>query len=199
MYQRFTRKVLVAAILGWLGSLIGVRAQALDPTFQPTELRTTPTSTSGQGVNALVVQADGKVLVAGGFDFVNGPLTGKLQRLNPDGSTDPTFNVGGSGANGAIVAVVQQLDGKYILGGSFTTYNGQVRPMVVRLNNDGSLDTSFSFGSSASSRQITSLALQPDGKILVGSAPSFPGFPQRGHRAAAAQRNSRPQLRHRYR
>ena len=47
---------------------------------------------------ALAVQPDGKVLVAGGFDFVNGALTGKLQRLNPDGTTDATFNAGGTGA-----------------------------------------------------------------------------------------------------
>jgi uncharacterized delta-60 repeat protein len=181
MRQRFTRKILGAAILlSGLGSLGSVQAQVLDPSFQPTEIRTPLTGSSQQSVNALAVQPDGKVLVAGGFDFVNGPLTGKLQRLNSDGSTDPTFNVDGTGANGFISVVLRQPDGKYVVGGGFTTFNGQPRPMVVRLNADGSLDTGFTFGSAASSRQISSMALQPDGKILVGSGLSFSGTPQTG-------------------
>ncbi|MDF7812486.1 T9SS type A sorting domain-containing protein [Hymenobacter sp. YC55] len=131
-------------------------------------------------VNSLAVQPDGKILVAGGFDFVNGTLTGKLQRLNPDGTTDATFNVGGTGANGFISNILLQPDGKILVGGGFTTFNGQPFPLVVRLNSDGSVDQSFTFGTAASIRQITSLALQPDGKILVGSGTTFNGGVQTG-------------------
>ncbi|WP_375436715.1 T9SS type A sorting domain-containing protein [uncultured Hymenobacter sp.] len=126
-------------------------------------------------VNSLAVQPDGKILVAGGFDFVNGALTGKIQRLNPDGTTDATFNVGGTGANGFISAIVLQPDGKILVGGGFTTFNGQPLPLVVRLNSDGSIDPSFTFGSSISIRQISGIALQPDGKILVGSGATLNG------------------------
>ncbi|GAA3938363.1 hypothetical protein GCM10022406_23090 [Hymenobacter algoricola] len=169
-----------AALLAGLSSPTLLQAQALDPTFQPTVLKTPLAPGIQLSVNALAVQPDGKVLAAGGFDFVNGNLTGKLQRFNVDGTTDATFNVGGTGANAFLSAVLLQPDGKILVGGGFTTFNGQPRSMVVRLNPDGSLDNSFTFGSSASVRQITRLALQSDGKILVASGPSLQRTPETG-------------------
>ncbi|MCB2406426.1 T9SS type A sorting domain-containing protein [Hymenobacter lucidus] len=180
MRPTLTFNLLAILLVSWLGSCIAVRAQSLDLTFKPTVLKT-PLAVGNQlAVNALAVQADGKVLVAGGFDFVNGNLTGKLLRLNPDGTPDATFNADGLGANGFVSAVLVQPDGRILVGGGFTTFNGQARSMVVRLLADGSLDTSFTFGSAASVRQISSLALQPDGKILVGSGPSLQNAPQTG-------------------
>ncbi|HLK98205.1 MAG TPA: delta-60 repeat domain-containing protein [Hymenobacter sp.] len=131
-------------------------------------------------VNALATQPDRKILVAGGFDFLNGALTGKIQRLNPDGTTDATFNAGGEGANGFLSAVLIQPAGKMLVGRGFTTFNGAPLPMVVRLNANGSLDPSLAFGTATSIRQIGSLALQPDGKILVGSGATLQGPPVGG-------------------
>ncbi|WP_345117593.1 T9SS type A sorting domain-containing protein [Hymenobacter algoricola] len=116
-----------------------------------------------------MVQPDGKVLVAGGFDFLNGTLSGKIQRLNPDGSTDVSFNAGGVGANGFVAALLLQPDGKILIGGGFTTYNNTPRLTVARLNADGTLDASFTPTGITARRQIGSMALQADGKILVGS------------------------------
>ena len=169
MRQFSTLRLLLAAMLCWLTTGALVRAQSLDPSFQPTVLKVPMASIIQSGVNVLAVQPDGKVLAAGGFDFVNNSLTGKIQRFETSGAPDATFNVGGTGANGFIAAVVVQPDGKILVGGGFTTFNGQARPLVVRLNANGSLDTGFTFATATSIRQIGSIALQPDGKILVGS------------------------------
>ena len=63
-------------------------------------------------------------------------------RLNTDGSTDATFGLG-AGLNGPVSSVVQQPDGKLLVGGSFTRLNNQPVPSVVRLLPTGALDTGF--------------------------------------------------------
>lgn len=173
MLLRSTFRLLLTALLCWLGARAAT-AQVLDPSFQATVLKT-PLQTGLQlSVNALAVQPDGKVLVAGGFDFVNGALTGKLQRLNPDGTIDATFNAGGTGANGFIAAIALQSDGKVLVAGGITVFNGQPRALLVRLNANGTLDPSFTFSSALGDyRQLTALAVQPDGKILVASGLGF--------------------------
>jgi len=165
MTNRFTA-ILIFIYCLWLASGSVGRAQALDPTFQPTTLKA-PFSASPQfAVGTLAVQPDGKVLAAGGFDFVNGVFTGKLQRFNPDGTPDATFNIG-AGANGFIAAVLLQPDGKILVAGGFIIFDGVVAPNLVRLNANGSLDNTFSSQGAGVPRQPMSLALQPDGKILV--------------------------------
>ncbi|GAA4031735.1 delta-60 repeat domain-containing protein [Hymenobacter glaciei] len=168
-----TRYFSLCAFLVWLAAA-PLRAQTLDPSFQPTVLKTPLQAGLQLSVNTLAVQPDGKVLVAGGIDFVNGALTGKLQRLNTDGTTDATFNPGGTGANGFIAAMLLQPDGKILVAGGFTTFNNLPRALLVRLNANGSLDPSFTFAPTPTDyRQLTALALQPDGKILVGSGLTF--------------------------
>ncbi len=62
-------------------------------------------------------------------------------------------------------ALVVQTDGKIVLGGAFSSLNGVTRNHIGRLNPDGSLDTTFNPGANG---DVDLLALQPDGKILVG-------------------------------
>jgi uncharacterized delta-60 repeat protein len=77
---------------------------------------------------------------------------------------DPTFNIG-SGANGIVEHVLMQPDGKVLICGNFTTFNGVDRPYCARLNSDGSVDTSFRAGASY---WVRHMALQTDGKIVIG-------------------------------
>jgi uncharacterized delta-60 repeat protein len=124
-------------------------------------------------VEALAVQLDGKIVVVGGFTTLGGGGTGtttrnRLGRLNADGSIDLGFD---PGANGSVVAVAGQPDGKIVVGGGFTTLGGggtgtTTRNHVGRLNVDGSLDTGFDPGTNGS--VANTLAVQPDGKILIG-------------------------------
>jgi uncharacterized delta-60 repeat protein len=100
------------------------------------------------------LQPDGKVLING------------RTRLNADGSLDGGFN-SGAGANGTILSVALQPNGKVLIGGSFTTFNGTNRVHIARLNANGSLDTTFNPGTGADG-VVRSIALQSDGKVLIG-------------------------------
>lgn len=120
------------------------------------------------GVYSLALQPDGKILVGGYFSSYNGQGAEKLIRLNTDGSVDADFNVG-TGFDQEIEEIVIQPDGKILVGGTFTTVNGQSRRRIARLLNTGALDNSFTVGTGFNDR-VFALALQEDGKILAGGA-----------------------------
>ncbi len=119
-------------------------------------------------VRVIVRQSDGKVLVAGDFYVFNGVYSPNIVRLNTDGSMDTTFS-SGFGVDGRIHCMALQADGRILIGGEFSTYDGIGRNRIARLNSDGSLDMGFNPGTGASAT-IHALALQPDGKALIGGA-----------------------------
>jgi hypothetical protein len=84
-------------------------------------------------VRTLSLQNDGKLVVGGEFLNYNGITSTYLCRLQTDGSKDVGFNLG-TGFNGKIHASVIQADGKIIVAGAFTTYNGISAGRLVRLN-----------------------------------------------------------------
>lgn len=125
----------------------------------------------------IAVQPDGKILIGGEFFSVNGTQRSTIARLNADGSLDTSFNPG-SGANNRVDSLVLQPDGKVLIGGRFTTFNGVTRNGIARLKNDGTLDTSFNPGSGADS-WVQAVALQPDGRVLIGGQfVTFNGVPR---------------------
>jgi uncharacterized delta-60 repeat protein len=127
------------------------------------------TGTGANGaVNALALQADGKILIAGDFTTYNGTSRNRVARLNSNGSLDTTFDPG-SGAGGVVNAVALQSDGKLLIVGDFTVFNGTSRGRIARLNSNGSLDITFDPGSGANA-VINAVAIQRDGKILIGGA-----------------------------
>jgi uncharacterized delta-60 repeat protein len=106
-------------------------------------------------VNAIAVQADGKVIISGAFDHVDSVFRKRLARLNTDGSLDSTFDPG-TGAGGLIPVPISAiaLQGTNILiGGSFNSFAGVPRGGIARLFPDGSIDQSFNAGSNAFSVQ----------------------------------------------
>jgi len=119
------------------------------------------------GVACLALQADGKILVGGGFAGAGG-TENNIARLNADGTEDSAFN---PGANGEVYSLAVQGDGKILVGGDFSTLGGQPRQSIGRLNADGTVDSGFNpgaGGNSPYSPYVYSLAVQADGKILVG-------------------------------
>lgn len=82
------------------------------------------------------------------------------------GDVDLSFDPG-AGANGSVSVVVLQPDGKVLIGGTFTAVNGLQRTNVARLNADGSVDPSFNPNGPLPYLAVSSLALQPDGKVLI--------------------------------
>jgi uncharacterized delta-60 repeat protein len=90
-------------------------------------------------------------------------------RLNSDGSLDTAFNTNiGTGPNSNVFGHAQQSDGKLIIVGSFTEWNGSTVGRIVRLNTDGTRDTAFltNIGAGASN-SISSVNLQSTGQIVV--------------------------------
>ncbi len=131
-----------------------------DPTFK---VGVTGYSTDSK-VETIAVQADGRILIGGGFTVVNGIKRNYIARLNTDGSLDTSFN---SNVNSLVYAIAPQTDGRILIGGQFTQISGVSRQYFARLNADGSLDTSFG-AVSAINGTVYAIREQPDGKILVG-------------------------------
>jgi uncharacterized delta-60 repeat protein len=126
--------------------------------------------TAGTGfdnaVLAIATQADGKILVGGSFNTYNSVTENSIIRLNADGSKDTSFNTG-TGFDSTVFAITTQSDGKILVGGNFTTYNGVTENRIIRLNTDGSKDTTFSIGTGFDNL-VRAIELQNDGKIVVG-------------------------------
>lgn len=125
---------------------------------------------SGATIDTIAVQTDDKVLIGGAFTSYNGNTRNYLIRLNADGTEDTAFYTNlGTGFNLDVRVIKVQADGKIIVGGAFTTLNGNTRDYLVRLNSDGTEDTAFytSLGTSFNQAVLT-VAYQPDTKILVG-------------------------------
>jgi uncharacterized delta-60 repeat protein len=130
------------------------------------------TFTVGSGfdntVETISIQSDGKILVGGGFTSYSGVSSNGIIRLNDDGSVDTTFNVG-TGFDNSVREIITQSDGKILVGGDFTDYNGVLVNRIVRLDDDGSVDTTFNIGAGFND-PVTTISIQPDNKILVGGA-----------------------------
>lgn len=128
------------------------------------------TFNSGTGPNAavwsMVIQTDGKIIIGGSFPSYNGIAVNRIARLNANGLLDTSFKTG-TGVNSYINIVALQTDGKILIGGAFTSFNGTPSNYIARLNTNGTLDTSFSTGTGLSSN-VSTIAIQPDGKILIG-------------------------------
>lgn len=118
-------------------------------------------------VYASAIQSDGKILVGGNFFAFKGVNAKFLTRLNPDGSIDTSFSLTGTGFSGAVFSIAIQNDGKILVGGYFTSFDGIPQGRIIRLNTDGSKDTSFNTGNGFNDH-VFSIKVQIDGKILVG-------------------------------
>ncbi|HNQ90928.1 MAG TPA: cadherin-like beta sandwich domain-containing protein [Verrucomicrobiota bacterium] len=124
-----------------------------------------PTFTLEQGVwggaRSFAVQPDGRIVVAGSIT-IKGQSCTYLGRVNTNDTLDATFH---PLLNSLVRCVAVQSDGKILLGGDFTSVNGQVRTNLTRLLPDGGLDAGFTAATSGGS--VMSIALQADGKILL--------------------------------
>ncbi len=94
-------------------------------------------------VFTLGVQSDGKIIAGGLFTSYDGITCGRICRLNSDGTYDSTFNSGGTGFNGFVKKLHVLSDDSIVVVGGFTSYNGNTWNRIIKLNSDGSHDTSF--------------------------------------------------------
>ncbi|PAT35265.1 IPTL-CTERM sorting domain-containing protein [Vandammella animalimorsus] len=125
------------------------------------------------GVTMLHRLASGKILVGGGFTYVEHKPYERLLRLNADGTLDTSFaNPRIQGGSEQVQAVQELPNGQILIGGNFTQVHGQAREHLALLNADGTLDNQFNApavdGVITYSRGISSFLLQDSGKLLVG-------------------------------
>jgi len=124
------------------------------------------TGFSGGSVDALFIDSGGKILCGGSFTSYQGTSANGIIRLNTDGSIDTGFTYG-TGFNAFTRFIKEQSNGQYIIAGGFTSYNGTSRRRIVRLNSDGTLDTSFT-PYIGINNVVESVLPLSDGKYLVG-------------------------------
>jgi uncharacterized delta-60 repeat protein len=152
----------------------------LDTAFT-NNFRNSVSLTGATEIRDFLVQADGKIIVVGGFQY-----SGKkaIMRLNENGSLDSTFGIGAGFSEGLsvtepmIYAIAEHKDAEleagftdgFIVVGSFKKYKGSnVAHGIARLNYDGSLDTNFNANlGTGFNLSAIAIAIQKDGKILVG-------------------------------
>lgn len=181
MSRKFQLVIFIAALL----ACAGAQAQTIE-SFNPLP--------NGAPI-ASAIQPDGKIVIGGSMTTVASANVADIARLNIDGSVDPSF-IGPSSVIGDIKAIAIQADGKILIGGSFIEVDASPRNALARLNANGTLDASFvnpgllidpnTVGS------VWAIAIQPDGKIVVGGDFTLAG--QSTSRGGLARFNSNGSL-----
>jgi uncharacterized delta-60 repeat protein len=132
-----------------------------------------PGPPGGSGsVLATAIQPDGKILIGGRFTTVMGVARNNIARLNTDGTLDMAFD---PNANSDVHSIAVQADGKILVGGNFSvglvpgpnSIGGEPRNRIARLDATTGLADSFNPDANA---VVMAIAIQADGKILVGGA-----------------------------
>jgi uncharacterized delta-60 repeat protein len=117
-------------------------------------------------ITCLAVQKNGNILIGGSFSGFDGFTRRGLVRLLPDGSVDPAFDAAITA--GTVYALAVQPDGKILAAGDPVFAAGNPPSHVVRFHADGSFDSTF-HASLSQLMLATAIALQPDGRIIVGT------------------------------
>lgn len=110
-------------------------------------------------------KGNNKIIFTGGFSKYNSINANGIVRVNMDGSTDNSFQ-SGTGFNGSPSSIIVQPDNRIILSGGFTMYNNTLSNHIVRLQENGAIDTTFKLGSGFDDAP-TCMQLQLDGKLIV--------------------------------
>ena len=123
-------------------------------------------------VNAILVRPDGRIVMAGDFTYYatgnfTGEDCGRIIQANADGSVDVGFAYSDGGFNGTVTSMGLRSDGKVVVVGAFTQYNGLPAPGIAVLNTDGSADTGFAPGTGFDYTPQKVLVL-PDDDMLIG-------------------------------
>ncbi|MBK7946076.1 MAG: hypothetical protein IPJ85_12585 [Flavobacteriales bacterium] len=178
MLQPDGRILVVGQFIQWNGA-VARGIVRLNPDGSRDMSFNTGTGPTGGDVRGVALQSDGRILIAGGFNSVNGVAVGRIARLDESGSLDLAFNqaVGVGASLGADVVAVDSFD-RIVLAGSFGSFSGTSTWPVVRLNADGTRDLDF-YTSTIPSNRVSEMVLQEDGSILVGGQfTSLAGVPR---------------------
>lgn len=169
------RKLISILTVVFASTVLTAQSGEPDTTFNGNGFVVDDFANQGSSADRVIIQSDGKILVAGTAEF-GGTSNMAVARYNNDGSPDSTF-----GANGKInfsagfimsfaFDIAVQNDGKIVLGG-YRWDNSTGDFVLARLNQDGSLDNSFGTGISILDNGLAeigkSIYLLEDGKIII--------------------------------
>ncbi len=154
---RLSLCLVVASALLFSTQVQAITPGSIDPAFRSGLNRV-------GAVRSLARQPDGKILIAGRFETVQGRLSSGIARLLPNGQIDPTFQPGLALRGGAAYQVGVQPDGKILVVGDFSGFHLSESEHIVRLLPNGTLDPTFFCNPSD---EVTAFLLQPDGRIVI--------------------------------
>jgi uncharacterized delta-60 repeat protein len=142
---------------------------AADLTFTPPAAMAAVTGTPS--INAIAVQSDGKVIIGGNFNDLDGGVNDFIARLNSAGLVDSLFT---AATSNIVHALVVQSDGRILVGGEFA--GG-----LLRLNSDGTVDPTFNPAPATGANAIVnSIALQEDKIYIAGTFTTYNGIARSG-------------------
>ncbi|MFP6872264.1 MAG: hypothetical protein VCA55_02045 [Verrucomicrobiales bacterium] len=110
--------------------------------------------------------SDHKVVVCGCFSRYNYNPAYSIVRLNMNGRYDPTFDTR-EGVAGFVHAAAIQEDGKVVIAGAFSRFDGVQRRNIARVLGNGKNDASFDPGTGADN-EVRTVKMFDDGKIFIG-------------------------------
>lgn len=175
-------KKILTVLFCFCYSLTGMFAQNddwLDPSFNFNG-KVINQSANEEIANAVAVQSDGKIVVAGSVSKTATFSRFILLRYNTDGSIDTNFGIDGrvettiSGTEDVINSILIQSDGKIVVGGTSWSDDTRYDYVIARYNSNGTLDNTFGnngvvvFDVNGDDEKVNSIAIQDDGKIIAG-------------------------------
>ncbi len=126
-----------------------------------------------QGQNAFLqvsdwrIQPDGKLLIAANFYYTSGSPERRLVRFNTNGSVDTSFTFSNMPQSNRVNAIQLLPNGQIMVGGSFQSYNNVVVNNVIRINSNGTLDTSFNSAGAGFAGSVRNLFCESNGNVIL--------------------------------
>ena len=167
------------AIARYHGDVVTGAPGTLDLTFNGTGKVLLAVGVADSNINAMVLQGDGKIVVAG-YSVNTVDFDSVVARFNTNGTLDTTFNGTGkvstsfTSGDDVFTAVALQSDGKIVAGGyAFNPTNSNSEFTVARYSSAGVLDATFNGTGKVitaigpSDDSVTGIAVQPDGKVVA--------------------------------
>jgi uncharacterized delta-60 repeat protein len=170
--QQPDKKYITVGVFATYNSIAAQRVARLNQ--DGTRDTTLTFGTVNQSPRCVVTQPDNSNIIVGDFTTFSGSVSNYIVKITPSGSIDSSFNIG-TGFNNQVYAAVTQSDGKITAIGEFTLYSGSAVNRIVRINTNGTRDTTFNIGTGFSVGSAD-IRVQPDNKILVvGNFSSYSG------------------------
>lgn len=129
--------------------------------------------------SSIIEQPDGKIIVTGTFTTYQGVSANRIVRINTNGTRDNTFVIG-TGFNGFTQVPRFDSTNKVLVTGLYSKYNGYPANRLIRLNTDGSVDTTLVTGTGFNNTTVDVLTNPDDSMIVTGYFTSYNGSTREG-------------------